>query len=188
MRGRLFREVHGGSALDLCGCRSHSGSSGGASKPEGATPDAPGMLVRPPILLLGSIALGLILQAVWPIRFVPAALTMIVGAPLVGLSLVLFTFSVKKFRAAGTGIRAHEPTTVIVISGPYRFSRNPIYLSFALLQIGLAIWVNNAWFLAALIPLLTIIRYGVISREEAYLERKFGEEYLRYKRSVRRWL
>ena len=188
MIGRLFREIHGGSALDLCGCRRLSGSSEGSSKPEEAKPDAPGMLVRPPILLLGSIALGLILRAVWPVRFVPDEWSLIVGAPAVGLSLILFTLSVRKFRAAGTGIRAHEPTTIIVMSGPYRFSRNPIYLSFALFQIGLAIWLNSAWLVAILIPLLAVIRYGVISREEAYLERKFGDEYLRYKRSVRRWL
>ena len=188
MTGRLFREIHGGSALDFCGCRRRSGTGGGASKPEEAKPDAPGMLVRPPIVLLGAIVIGLALQAFWPVRFVPGALTMIVGAPLVGLSLILFTLSVRKFRAAGTGFRAHEPTTAIVASGPYQFTRNPIYLSFAFLQIGLAVWVNSAWLLATLIPLLAIIRYGVISREEAYLERKFGEDYLRYKRSVRRWL
>ncbi|HLC41057.1 MAG TPA: isoprenylcysteine carboxylmethyltransferase family protein [Methylomirabilota bacterium] len=183
MERSLFGEVHRGSAFDRCGC-AHSGGGGGKE----AKRDAPGMLVRPPIVLLGAIAIGLALQAFWRVTFVPGGLSAIIGAPLVGLSLILLALSVRKFRAAGTGIRAHQPTTLIVTSGPYRFSRNPIYLSFALLQIGLAIWVNTAWLLATLVPLLAIIRYGVISREEAYLERKFGEEYMRYKRSARRWL
>jgi protein-S-isoprenylcysteine O-methyltransferase Ste14 len=77
---------------------------------------------------------------------------------------------------------------VIVRTGPYRFSRNPIYLAFSLLQLGIAIWVNSVWLLATLVGAVALIHSIVIQREEHYLERKFGAGYLDYKASVRRWL
>jgi protein-S-isoprenylcysteine O-methyltransferase Ste14 len=80
------------------------------------------------------------------------------------------------------------PTTTIVESGPYRFGRNPIYLSMFLGLIGLALAVNNLWLLLMLVPFALVIRYGVVAREEAYLERKFGEVYRGYRARVRRWL
>ena len=76
----------------------------------------------------------------------------------------------------------------LVRSGPYRFSRNPIYVAFTLLQIGFAVWLDSAWILAMLAPVLLVMSYGVIAREERYLEARFGEEYRSYARSVRRWL
>jgi protein-S-isoprenylcysteine O-methyltransferase Ste14 len=72
--------------------------------------------------------------------------------------------------------------------GPYRFSRNPIYLAFSLFQLGIAIWVNSAWLLATLVGAVALIHSVVIPKEEQYLEGKFGEQYLDYKASVRRWL
>jgi protein-S-isoprenylcysteine O-methyltransferase Ste14 len=81
-----------------------------------------------------------------------------------------------------------KPTTVIVRSGPYRFSRNPIYLAFSLLQPGIAIWVNSVWLLPTLVGAVALIHCVVIRREEQYLERKFGAQYLDYKASGRRWL
>ena len=75
----------------------------------------------------------------------------------------------------------------IITNGPYRFSRNPIYLSFTLLQLGLGMWANSAWLVGMLIPTLVLMSYGVIAREERYMARKFGDEYLQYKRAVRRW-
>ena len=75
-----------------------------------------------------------------------------------------------------------------ITSGPFRFTRNPLYISLALVYAGIALTVGSAWALAFLVPVLGIIRYGVIAREERYLEGKFGPEYLRYKQSVRRWL
>ncbi|HEV8615619.1 MAG TPA: isoprenylcysteine carboxylmethyltransferase family protein, partial [Methylomirabilota bacterium] len=85
-------------------------------------------------------------------------------------------------------VPARKPTTVIVRTGPYRFSRNPIYLAFSLLQLGIAIWTNSVWLLATLVGAVALIHYVVIPREEQYLERRFGAQYLSYKVSVRRWL
>ncbi len=78
--------------------------------------------------------------------------------------------------------------TRIITTGPYRFSRNPSYVSLTMLYLGIAIAADSVWVLAGLIPTLVVMHYGVILREEEYLEAKFGQEYLRYKRSVPRWL
>ena len=91
-------------------------------------------------------------------------------------------------RKADTRVETNKPTTTIVANGPYRFTRNPIYIGMFLGQTGLAIGLDNLWVLAALVPFYLVIRYGVVAREEAYLERKFGDVYLGYKSRVRRWL
>ena len=103
-------------------------------------------------------------------------------------AIALFAYSVAVFRAAGTPVPAGKPTTAIVRTGPYRFSRNPIYLAFSLFQLGIAIWVNSLWLVATLVAAVALMHYVVISREEQYLERRFGAEYVEYKASVRRWL
>ena len=91
-------------------------------------------------------------------------------------------------RRAGTRFETHQPTTRIVAAGPYRFTRNPIYTGMFLLLTGLAIGFDSLWLIIALAPFYLVIRYGVVAREEAYLERKFGSTYLDYKARVRRWV
>jgi len=135
-----------------------------------------------------SLAAGVAIQLGKPVPFLPAALAVPLGAPLVVVAVVLFVYSVWTFRSAGTPVPARKPTTVIVRTGPYRFSRNPIYLAFSLLQLGIAIWVNSLWLLATLVAAVALIHYVVIRKEEQYLERKFGAQYSDYKASVRRWL
>jgi protein-S-isoprenylcysteine O-methyltransferase Ste14 len=110
------------------------------------------------------------------------------GALLVVVAIALFSSSVGKFRAARTPVPARKPTTAIVRTGPYRFSRNPIYLAFSLLQLGIATWANSLWLVVTLVGAVALIHFVVIPKEEQYLERRFGAEYLDYKRSVRRWL
>lgn len=145
-------------------------------------------LARPPLVYLVSIALGSLLEFAWPLAFVPRALAAPLGIVLVVAAVMLFIASVGKFRAAGTPVPGNKPTTVIVRSGPYRFSRNPIYLAFTVLQLGIAIWVNSLWLMATLIAAVGVIAAVVIPREEQYLERRFGAGYLDYKSSVRRWI
>ena len=144
--------------------------------------------VRPPRIYLTSIAMGVLTQILAPLLFVPEALSAPVGASLVVIAIALLVWSVAKFRAAGTPVPAREPTTTIVRSGPYRLSRNPIYLAYSLFQLGLAIWINSVWLLATLVVAVWLIHHLVIPREEQYLERRFGAEYLNYKASVGRWL
>jgi len=88
----------------------------------------------------------------------------------------------------GTPVPGNRPTIAIVRTGPYGFSRNPIYLAFTLLQIGLAAWINSVGVLIMLFPALALMALFVVPREERYLEARFPAEYVRYKRDVRRWL
>jgi protein-S-isoprenylcysteine O-methyltransferase Ste14 len=154
-----------------------------------AAPDVANLgFVRPPLVYLTSIVSGAVIQFAMPLPFLPGALGVPLAVPLVAVAIALFSYSVAKFRAAGTPVPARNPTTVIVRTGPYRFSRNPIYLAFSLFQLGIAIWVNSVWLLATLVGAVALIHYVVIPREEHYLERKFGAQYLDYKGSVSRWL
>lgn len=157
--------------------------------PQNAAQDIPNLgLVRPPLVYLISLVVGALIQLAAPLPFLPRTLALPLGASLVVVAIGLFSYSVAKFRAAGTPVPARKPTTVIVRTGPYRFSRNPIYLAFSLLQLGIAIWANSLWLLATLVGAVALIHYVVIQREEQYLERRFGAQYLDYKASVRRWL
>jgi protein-S-isoprenylcysteine O-methyltransferase Ste14 len=159
---------------------------GGASS---AAQDAanPG-LIRPPFVYLIAIILGTVIHLIVPVPFLPRTLTLPLGVFFVAVAVALFYVSVAKFRAAGTPVPGGQPTTTIVRTGPYRFSRNPIYLAFSLFQLGIAIWVNSVWLLATLAGAVAVINSVVIRREEQYLERKFGAQYLDYKASVRRWV
>src|SRR5262245_32068288 len=104
------------------------------------------------------------------------------------LAVVLFISAARTFRAAGTPVPGNRPTTTIVRTGPYRFSRNPIYLAFSLFQLGLSFWVNSLALMITLIPAVALMQLIVIPREERYLAARFPAEYLAYKASVRRWL
>jgi protein-S-isoprenylcysteine O-methyltransferase Ste14 len=160
----------------------------GSSPPNAARDVATLGLVRPPLVYLISLVAGALIQLVTPLPFLPQGIAVPLGSSLVVVAIALFSYAVAIFRAAGTPVRARKPTTVIVSTGPYRFSRNPIYLAFSLFQLGIAIWVNTLWLVATLVGAAALIHYVVIPREEQYLERRFGTEYLKYKASVRRWL
>jgi protein-S-isoprenylcysteine O-methyltransferase Ste14 len=104
-------------------------------------------LVRPPLVYLVSLVVGVLLQLTIPLPFLPRTLATPLGATLVAVTITLFSYSVMEYRAARTPVPARKPTTVIVRTGPYRFSRNPIYLAFSLLQLGIGTWVNSLWLL-----------------------------------------
>ena len=103
-------------------------------------------------------------------------------------ALALFTWAIVTITRAGSNVPTSLPTTTIVNTGPYRFTRNPIYLGMVLGLIGLAIALNSLWLLLMLVPFALVIRYGVVTREEVYLERKSGDVYRGYRSRVRRWL
>ena len=145
-------------------------------------------LVRPPLVYLASILLGLLLHFAWPLPLLRHPAGVPIGASVVLMAVALFIAAVRTFRAAGTPVPGNRPTTTIVRRGPYRFSRNPIYLAFSALQVGIALWVDSLWLLVTLVPALALMSFWVIPREERYLEARFHSEYLPYKSSVRRWL
>ncbi len=145
-------------------------------------------IVRPPLVYLSAIVLGLVLHSIAPARLVPSAVSLPLGGALVVAAVALFVSAVRTFRSAGTPVPGNRPTTTIVRQGPYRWSRNPIYLAFTLLQLGLACWVNSRWLLVTLIPAMALMSLFVIPREERYLEARFPADYPAYKVSVRRWV
>ena len=102
--------------------------------------------------------------------------------------MALAIWAIMTFSRAGTRVETVKPTTAIVANGPYRWTRNPIYLGMMLGLVGLAIAFDTLWLLVALIAFYLVIRYGVVAREEVYLERTFGSMYLDYKSRVRRWI
>lgn len=155
----------------------------------GNSSDSSGAVVRPPIAWLLAAGCGLVLDRLYPLPFLPAAVPGgLVGGIVFLAGLALLIWSATTFSRAGTEIPTTRPTTTIVEAGPYRFTRNPIYSGMFLGLIGLAIAFDTLWLLILLVPFYLVIRFGVVAREEAYLERKFGDVYLAYKARVRRWL
>jgi len=107
---------------------------------------------------------------------------------LVILGGIALALAVRQMVRAKTAVDVRKPTTEIVTSGVFQFSRNPIYLSMVVLCLGAAFLLDSLWFLALCAPLAIVLQRAVIEPEEAYLEQKFGAKYLRYKAKVRRWL
>ncbi|HTV33617.1 MAG TPA: isoprenylcysteine carboxylmethyltransferase family protein [Methylocella sp.] len=110
-----------------------------------------------------------------------------IGGTVFAAGFALAIWSRAALRKIGTPMVPGKPTSAIATDGAYGFSRNPIYVAMLLGQIGLAIGLNNAWLLAATAPLYLVLRYGIVAREETYLERKFGSHYIAYKARVPRW-
>jgi protein-S-isoprenylcysteine O-methyltransferase Ste14 len=151
--------------------------------------DTSGVAVRPPVAWALSVVAALLLHWVYPLWFLPAAFPAAAIGGLVFLAgFALLIWAASTFRQAGTNVPTSKPTTTIVAAGPYRHSRNPIYVGMFLGLIGIAIGFDSLWPLVLLVPFFLVIRYGVIAREEAYLERKFGDAYTTYKAHVRRWM
>lgn len=151
--------------------------------------DRSNAVVRPPLALALAVLGGLVAERLIPLPFLPESVPRIwAGSAVLVLGLALGAWAIATLRQAGTRVETSKPTTAIVSRGPYRVTRNPIYLGMLAILIGLAIALNTAWLLVALVPFYLIIRFGVIAREEAYLERKFGDTYLSYKSRVRRWI
>ena len=154
-----------------------------------STPDTANVIIRPPIAWALAVLIGLALRWLMPIRFMPTAVPAgWVGGAVFAIALALAAWAIAIMTRAGSNVPTNLPTTTIVDGGPYRFTRNPIYLGMFLGLVGLAIAFDSLWLLAALVPFALVIRYGVVAREEAYLERKFGDAYSRYRSRVRRWL
>jgi protein-S-isoprenylcysteine O-methyltransferase Ste14 len=149
------------------------------------------VVIKPPILFLGAILLGCLLSWLVPLGpdlFSANRRALGVGGGLALIGFALFVVSVGKFSQAGTSPVPGEPSTVLLDAGPYRFTRNPIYISFVIFYFGLAIMLTSAWMLVLLIPVLIILQRGVVEREEAYLQSKFGEVCRKYQARVPRWL
>ena len=153
------------------------------------TADTANVMIRPPIAWALAVLAALALQWLMPLPLLPAAAPAgWVGGAVFAIALALAVWAIATLTRAGSNVPTNMPTTTIVDAGPYRFTRNPIYLGMIVGLIGLAIAFDSLWLLVALMPFALVIRYGVVAREEAYLERKFGDVYRRYRSRVGRWL
>ncbi len=150
--------------------------------------DAPGVIARPPFIYLGFLVLGLVFDWLAPQPLLPETLRYTLGGTLIALGLLLALLSIRRFKAAGTNFDTQKPATAILTDGPYRLSRNPIYMGLTAVYAGIGVAMDAPWVWLMLMPALAVMHYGVILREERYLERKFGQGYLDYKAQVRRWL
>jgi protein-S-isoprenylcysteine O-methyltransferase Ste14 len=159
---------------------------GKTDRPKATQPGPNPGLLRPPLIFLCVVLVGIALNWPWPLKFMPRNVRWL-GLLVAVCAVGLFLLSYREFRAAGTSVRGSTGSTTIVRTGPYRFSRNPIYLAFILFVLGLSVWLNNLWMLITLVPAVGIIAMVVIPREERFLERAFSDQYSSYKSSVRRW-
>ena len=151
--------------------------------------DTAQVITRPPLAWGLAVVAGLALNWLVPLPFLPAEPPAgWLGAMVFIVALALFAWAIVTITRAGSNVPTNRPTTIIVESGPYRFTRNPIYFGMFLGLTGLAIAFDNLWLLMVVVPFALVIRFGVVAREEAYLERKFGDVYRGYRSRVRRWL
>jgi protein-S-isoprenylcysteine O-methyltransferase Ste14 len=150
--------------------------------------DIAGVIVLPPFLYLGAVLAGglLNLLAPRPLAASPVPLRW-AGALLLVACIALVFRGARTLKGAGTTPDPMQPVTALVVAGPYRFSRNPMYLAMTVGYIGLALLLNSLWVGVMLAPLLIALHFGVIAREERYLDAKFGEQYRSYRARVRRW-
>ena len=148
----------------------------------------PNVKLPPPLIFLFFVLLAWGIDTQWPLTINDHIIVKIIGIALTTTGLLLILIAAWQFKQASTHIEPWKPTHHIVTSGIFKFSRNPIYLGLGLITIGAGIFVGMLWVCLSVAPSLLSVYWYVIKREEAYLEAKFGEEYLRYKRSVRRWL
>lgn len=149
--------------------------------------DNAGVLAFPPAIFATCVAVGVLLHAIRPLPMTAGPLIRWLGGGVVLLAGGLAIWAQRTMKAAGTNVRPDRPTRAIVTGGPYRLTRNPMYVSLGLLQLAMALLLND-WTVLVMVPvLIAILHVAVVWREEAYLERKFGAEYREFCRRVRRW-
>ena len=150
--------------------------------------DNAGVVVLPPLLYGVAFVAVLALRWFWPLPILGHVIAFWAGIALAMIAVAIAVWGSRTMRMAGTNVNPSLPTTVVVTSGPFRFSRNPLYVALTLFYLGLTLALDTWWGIVVLVPLLTILHYGVVLREERYLEQKFGDSYRQYRSSVRRYL
>jgi protein-S-isoprenylcysteine O-methyltransferase Ste14 len=148
----------------------------------------PNVKVVPPSVYLAGVVIGIVISIWIPTKIVPSSLAWTLGGILIVCGAVLSGSAILEFKGMGTTVRPDRAASTLVVVGPYRITRNPMYLGLALVYLGMAIADQSVWAVMLLPVVLTIIQRRVIEPEEAFLERRFGTSYIRYKENVRRWI
>jgi protein-S-isoprenylcysteine O-methyltransferase Ste14 len=151
--------------------------------------DGPGVRIPPPLLYISVIVLGILLDVAYPVHFLPSAAAWTIGSLILAVGIALGpVWGIRTMQRANTTVRPDRPATTLLTDGPFRYSRNPLYLALTLMYTGIAIIANSLWALLLLAPLVLFMSLFVIRREEAHLRRVFDGEYESYRARVRRWL
>lgn len=158
-----------------------------ASSPH-ARQDHPHVVALPPALYAGSLGLGLLFEFFWHTIVLSAPVRFLVGPLLLLVGLLLGVPAMREFLRAKTPFEVYRPATALVTTGLYRYTRNPMYLGLTVAYVGAALLASSLWVLGLLLPLILVVHYGVVLREEQYLAAKFGAAYRQYQAAVRRWL
>ncbi len=161
---------------------------------QGADTGTPGVIARPPLLFLAALLLGFVLDSLLPLPFpvlwgdLGHGASAMIASSLTLIGIAVFAAGIRNFSNAATPVQGSKPTRALVTTGIHGWSRNPIYLGMFLVYCGIGVAAQSPWILILTLPLAITIRYGVVAREEAYLERRFGDAYQVYKARVHRWL
>jgi protein-S-isoprenylcysteine O-methyltransferase Ste14 len=153
-----------------------------------AKADHPGVIVFPPILMGGAMVLGALAEWLRPFPILPRIPARVAGVVFIGLGFYLARSAKAAMKRVGTNVRPDRPTTALALDGPYRRTRNPIYIAGMLVVLGVACLVNSLWSFLLMIPLALLVQFGVVLREERYLTAKFGDSYRALLARVPRWL
>ena len=149
------------------------------------------VIARPPLLFLAALLLGFVSDRLLPLPLPVPRIDLvhwIIAGSLILIGLALAAAGIRNFSRAGTPVPTNEPTRALVTTGIHGWSRNPIYVGLFLVYGGIGLAAHSPWVRILTLPLALTIRCGVVAREEAYLERRFGDAYRDYKTRVRRWL
>jgi protein-S-isoprenylcysteine O-methyltransferase Ste14 len=150
-----------------------------------------GVIARPPLLYLACLILGFALDRLLPLPLTFPEATLVrwtAGGGMIAVGLAIMAAGVRNFSRAATPVRSNQPVRALVTTGIHGWSRNPIYVGMFLLYAGIGVAARSPWVLILALPLAITLRYGVVAREEAYLERRLGDAYRDYRARVRRWL
>ena len=148
----------------------------------------PGVRLHPPIIYAISILAGIGLNNLWPLVIPFGLHGRLYGGCVFAVAVGIAGWSLFEFHRADTEVRPDRPDSALITTGPFRYTRNPLYIVLSLTQLAIALWLNNPWILLLLpLSVIVITRYA-IAREERYLEKLFGQDYLEYKARVRRWM
>jgi protein-S-isoprenylcysteine O-methyltransferase Ste14 len=147
-----------------------------------------GLKLPPPIFYITALLLGLVLNYFFLITLLPEVWRYSVGIALIVVSGAIVPFVIIRYKKLKTPFDVRKPAEALITDGPNRYSRNPGYLSLTLLYLGVGFILNNIWILSLVVPVVLIMDLWIIRSEERHLEAVFGEQYLRYKSAVRRWI
>ncbi len=150
--------------------------------------DRPSVAAVPTLIYVAALSVGIVLDVLWSVSVFSSVVRYGLGIPLAMLGFAVLPFIVPHYHRAGTPYDVRRAASALVTTGAHRISRNPGYVAITIVYVGAGVAYDNIWMLVLLAPLLTVMHYGVVLREEQHLDALFGDEYRRYKASVRRWL